>query len=110
MARIPRARVEFLTTLALFRTRETVAVDTLARRATCSRFMVRLYCKLAVDRWLYKGDPGNAFSTGRPFRRSNPGPALRVTAHALEDTRHYRLRRQLEKSVRVLLDQRGDFG
>src|ERR1039458_3965124 len=34
-----RARVDVLTTLALFRTRETVAVGTLARRATCSRFM-----------------------------------------------------------------------
>src|SRR3954462_15335448 len=39
MARMTRARVEFFTTLALLRTRETVAVDTLARRATCSRFM-----------------------------------------------------------------------
>src|ERR1044072_675710 len=44
MARMTRARVEFLTTLALFSTRETVAVDTLARRATCSRFMSSLYC------------------------------------------------------------------
>src|SRR5580692_11218869 len=34
-----RARVELLTTLALFNTRDTVAVDTLARRATCSRFI-----------------------------------------------------------------------
>jgi hypothetical protein len=39
-ARNTRARVEFLTTLALFSTRETVAVDTFARRATSSRFMV----------------------------------------------------------------------
>src|SRR5438552_9338204 len=34
-----RARVAVLTTLALFSTRETVAVETLARWATCSRFM-----------------------------------------------------------------------
>src|SRR5271155_5327239 len=34
-----RARVEVFTTLALFSTRDTVAVDTFARRATCSRFM-----------------------------------------------------------------------
>src|SRR5260370_37360354 len=40
-----RERVEFLTTLALFRTRETVAVETRARRATCSRFMVFPNCK-----------------------------------------------------------------
>src|ERR1035441_6452325 len=39
MALSTRARVAVLTTLALFSTRETVAVDTLARRATCSRFM-----------------------------------------------------------------------
>src|ERR1039457_1027288 len=36
-----RARVDVLTTLALFNTRETVAVETLARRATCSRFIWR---------------------------------------------------------------------
>src|SRR5205807_10418394 len=40
MAFITRARVELLTTLALFRTRETVAVETLARRATLSRLML----------------------------------------------------------------------
>src|ERR1035437_3586332 len=39
IALITRARVDVLTTLALFSTRETVAVETLARRATCSRFM-----------------------------------------------------------------------
>src|SRR5436305_8375744 len=39
MAFTTRARVEVLTTLALFNTRETVAVDTFARRATCSRFI-----------------------------------------------------------------------
>jgi len=39
MAFITRLRVEVLTTLALFSTRETVAVETFARRATCSRFM-----------------------------------------------------------------------
>src|ERR1017187_9894314 len=53
-----RARVELLTTLALFRTRETVAVETLARRATCSRFMSihSLYSVLnpARRRWLTK--------------------------------------------------------
>src|SRR6478672_7849467 len=44
MALITRARVEVLTTLALLSTRETVAVETLARRATCSRFMfITLY-------------------------------------------------------------------
>src|SRR5258706_14410015 len=40
MAFITRARVELLTTLALFKTRETVAVDTLARRATLSRLIL----------------------------------------------------------------------
>src|SRR5229473_6637103 len=40
MAFITRARVELLTTLALFRTRETVAVETLARRATLSRLIL----------------------------------------------------------------------
>src|ERR1022692_2345678 len=39
MAFTTRARVEPLTTLALLSTRETVAVETLARLATCSRFM-----------------------------------------------------------------------
>src|SRR5437879_4123049 len=39
IAFMTRARVAVLTTLALFSTRETVAVETLARRATCSRFM-----------------------------------------------------------------------
>jgi hypothetical protein len=39
MAFMTRLRVEVLTTLALFSTRETVAVETFARRATCSRFM-----------------------------------------------------------------------
>src|ERR1039458_1407761 len=39
MALTTRARVVLLTTLALFSTRETVAVETLARLATCSRFM-----------------------------------------------------------------------
>ncbi len=39
IAFITRVRVEVLTTLALFSTRETVAVETFARRATCSRFM-----------------------------------------------------------------------
>src|SRR3954452_6056425 len=50
MARMTRARVEFFTTLALFRTRETVAVDTLARRATCSRFMLTLIVTAGVER------------------------------------------------------------
>src|SRR5258708_10965598 len=40
MAFITRARVELLTTLASFRTRDTVAVETLARRATLSRLML----------------------------------------------------------------------
>src|ERR1035438_6744989 len=39
MAFTTRARVVLLTTLALLSTRETVAVETLARLATCSRFM-----------------------------------------------------------------------
>src|SRR5436305_7114470 len=38
-----RARVELFTTPALLRTRETVAVDTFARRATCSRFIASLH-------------------------------------------------------------------
>src|SRR6476469_6752699 len=46
IALITRARVDVLTTLALLSTRETVAVETLARRATCSRFMsITLYKK-----------------------------------------------------------------
>src|SRR5258708_8408165 len=40
IAFITRARVELLTTLALFRTRETVAVETLPRRATLSRLLL----------------------------------------------------------------------
>src|SRR5713101_9013076 len=44
MAFITRARVELLTTLALFRTRDTVAVETLARRATLSRLMLFPHC------------------------------------------------------------------
>src|SRR5882724_13265405 len=44
MAFITRARVELFTTLALFRTRETVAVDTLARRATLSRLILFPHC------------------------------------------------------------------
>src|ERR1035437_9069258 len=39
MAFTTRRSSDLLTTLASFRTRETVAVETLARRATCSRFM-----------------------------------------------------------------------
>src|SRR5580658_2826866 len=39
MAFSTRARVEVFTTLALLSTRDTVAVDTFARRATCSRFI-----------------------------------------------------------------------
>src|ERR1700730_6038009 len=39
MAFSTRVRVAGLTTVALFNTRDTVAVETLARRATCSRFM-----------------------------------------------------------------------
>src|SRR5437764_7235065 len=39
MALMTRARVDVLTTLALLSTRDTVAVDTFARRATCSKFM-----------------------------------------------------------------------
>jgi ABC-type transport system involved in Fe-S cluster assembly fused permease/ATPase subunit len=39
MAFITRARVELLTAPVLFNTRETVAVDTRARRATRSRLM-----------------------------------------------------------------------
>src|SRR4051812_20138557 len=38
-ALMTRARVVLLTSDALFRTRETVAVETRARFATCSRFM-----------------------------------------------------------------------
>src|SRR5580704_2954561 len=55
MAFSTRARVEFFTTLALFNTRETVAVETFARRATCSRFM---------ENWLFyrKGDADDSDS------------------------------------------------
>src|SRR5690242_8016857 len=45
MAFITRARVLVLTTLALFKTRETVAVETFARRATSSRFIAQVHCK-----------------------------------------------------------------
>src|ERR1035437_6714125 len=44
-----RARVDVLTTLALLSTRETVAVETLARRATCSRFMFLILYKISQD-------------------------------------------------------------
>src|ERR1039458_10205796 len=44
-----RVRVEFLTTLALLSTRETVAVETLARRATCSRFMSLILYKISQN-------------------------------------------------------------
>ena len=44
-----RARVDVLTTLALLSTRETVAVETLARRATCSRFMSLTLYKKSSD-------------------------------------------------------------
>src|ERR1019366_8674528 len=43
------ARVDVLTTLALLSTRETVAVETLARRATCSRFMFLILYKISQD-------------------------------------------------------------
>jgi hypothetical protein len=39
MAFTTRARAVFFTSAALLSTRETVAVETLARRATCSKFM-----------------------------------------------------------------------
>jgi hypothetical protein len=38
-----------LTMLALLSTRETVAVDTLARRATCSRFIADLPLQLSAN-------------------------------------------------------------
>src|SRR3954447_21492598 len=43
---ITRARVEFLTSRAPLRTRETVAVETLARRATSARLMNAFHCTL----------------------------------------------------------------
>src|ERR1035441_2201719 len=49
IALITRARVDVLTTLALLSTRETVAVETLARRATCSRFMSLILYKISQD-------------------------------------------------------------
>src|ERR1035438_2591737 len=49
MALTTRARVDVLTTLALLSTRETVAVETLARRATCSRFMFLILYKISQD-------------------------------------------------------------
>src|SRR5579871_462743 len=51
MAFITRARVLVLTTLALFKTRDTVAVETLARRATSSRFITQVHCR--TDRFLF---------------------------------------------------------
>src|SRR5205807_2005477 len=51
MAFTTRARVEVLTTVALLSTRETVAVETLARRATCSRFMTMVLLYLPGRRW-----------------------------------------------------------
>src|SRR4051794_35178603 len=41
-----RARVEFFTSRAPLRTRETVAVETLARLATSARFMNSFHCTL----------------------------------------------------------------
>src|ERR1017187_9172215 len=49
MALTTRARVDVLTTLALLSTRETVAVETLARGATCSRFMFLILYKISQD-------------------------------------------------------------
>src|ERR1039457_4448948 len=49
MALTTRARVAVLTTLALLSTRETVAVETLARRATCSRAMFLILYKISQD-------------------------------------------------------------
>src|ERR1019366_4355198 len=46
IALITRARVDVLTTLALLSTRETVAVETLARGAPCSRFMSLILYKI----------------------------------------------------------------
>ncbi len=45
MAWTTRARVLLLTMLALLSTRDTVAVETLARRATCSRLISSTYCR-----------------------------------------------------------------
>src|SRR5690242_12507842 len=45
IAFITRARVLVLTTLALFKTRDTVAVETFARRATSSRFIFQVHCR-----------------------------------------------------------------
>src|SRR5947209_2895519 len=85
IALITRARVEVLTTLALLRTRETVAVETLARRATCSRFMfpnivlagrlARRNCSIAVKFILesafraFNADSGGHSGSGTYFVR-----------------------------------------
>src|ERR1700680_631063 len=53
MALMTRVRVAVLTRLALLRTRETVAVETFARRATCSRFMCAFIVRVLV---LYSAD------------------------------------------------------
>src|SRR3954454_12675638 len=92
-ALMTRARVEFLTTLALLSTRETVAVDTLARRATCSKFMV-----LPIVRERYSG----AERTVGSLTGSGAAPA---GAHRLQDARDHRLRGQFEEAIRVILDQ-----
>ena len=65
IALITRARVDVLTTLALFSTRETVAVETLARRATCSRFMSLTLYKISRDSPFrpYRGYQVTAFTS-----------------------------------------------
>src|SRR5258708_30933645 len=50
MAFITRARVVVFTTVALFRTRDTVAVETRARRATCSRLIFYDTCQYTLYR------------------------------------------------------------
>src|SRR5437763_16880042 len=92
MALITLARVVFLTTLALFSTRETVAVETLARRATCSRFMMLVHCTC--------------------WRQVQPGCQrlqLALYLHAFQDPGDHRLGGQFEEAVGVVLDQPRDF-
>src|SRR3954469_12406725 len=99
MARMTRARVEVLTTLALLRTRETVAVDTLARRATCSRFMSSSYCTLALV-----GGGGSA------FRGEGGMLALEfIFADGFEEAGDDGLGCEAEEAVGIVLNELGDL-
>src|ERR1039457_4245999 len=120
MALTTRARVDVLTTLALFSSRETVAVDTLARRATCSRFMsLILYKKSQVltvlartgdsvymairgyaDGWLYRRMPGTSRKSALFSVQSR---APRTRAHAAIAKSASRVRARLTDRYRSAL-------